>query len=114
MPKFDTGVGVIQAKKVYKQHSVFLIILFSLFLSVPLCARGNQEIGLPKVDRLIKERNYNEAILELAAYMNENPEDFDGAQRRIKRIIDMRENYNKKAMELLLVLAEEPTNDKKA
>lgn len=113
MPKFDTGVGVIQAKKVYKQHSVFLIILFSLFLSVPLCARGNQEIGLPKVDRLIKERNYNEAILELAAYMNENPEDFDGAQRRIKRIIDMRENYNKKAMELLLVLAEEPTNDKK-
>lgn len=78
-----------------------------------LFARGNPEVGLPKVDRLIKERNYNDAILELALYMNENPEDFDGAQRRIKRIIDMRDSYNKKAMELLLVLLNEPTNDAK-
>lgn len=89
------------------------IILITLLLPAKLIAAGNQEIGLPKVDRLIKERNYNQAIIELATYMNEKPEDFDGAQRRIRRIITMRETYNDKAVELLLVLANEPTNDEK-
>lgn len=65
------------------------------------------------MDRLIKDKNYNEAILELSVYMKENPEDFDGAQRRIKRIINMRELYNNKGIELVRVLSEEPTNDKK-
>lgn len=89
------------------------VIIFFLLLPVALSAGGNPEKGLPKVDRLIKDKNYNEAILELATYMQENPEDFDGAQRRIKRIIDLRDMYNSKAIELLLVLASEPTNDQK-
>jgi hypothetical protein len=90
-------------------------MLFFLLLLVPatLHAGGNPEIGLPKVDRLIKERNYNEAILELAQYMQDNPEDFDGAQRRLKRIIDMRGAYNEKALELIKMLTEDPTNDEK-
>lgn len=78
-----------------------------------LSARGNPEVGLPLVDRLIKERNYNEAILVLAEYMTEHPEDFDGAQRRVRRIITMREGYNEQALELLDVIANEPTNDAK-
>jgi hypothetical protein len=45
--------------------------------------------------------------------MNEKPEDFDGAQRRIRKIITMRESYNATALELLMVLVNEPTNDKK-
>ena len=85
---------------------------FSYFSGTGYC-RGNPEVGLPKVDRLIKEKNYNQAILELANYMTENPDDFDGAQRRLKRIIDLRVSYNNKALELLLVLANEPTNDQK-
>ena len=95
-----------------KAIGVFFTVIF-LLLPATLVAGGNPEVGLPKVDRLIKDRNYNEAILELATYMNENPDDFDGAQRRIKRIIEMRESYNAKALELLLVLANEPTNDEK-
>lgn len=95
-----------------KSISLFILIL-TLLVPAQIFAGGNPEIGLPKVDRLIKERNYNEAILELANYMNENPEDFDGAQRRLKRIIKMRESYNDKALELLLVLSSEPTNDQK-
>lgn len=89
------------------------VIFFFLLLPVALSAGGNPEKGLPKVDRLIKDKNYNEAILELATYMQENPDDFDGAQRRIRRIIDLRDMYNSKAIELLLVLASEPTNDQK-
>jgi hypothetical protein len=91
----------------------FIIIALSLLVPVPLVAMGNPDVGLPKVDRLIKERNYNEAIRELAIYMNDNPDDFDGTQERIRKVIAMRQNYNDKALELLLVLAQEPTNDQK-
>ncbi len=94
-----------------KNVLVFLILL--LLVQTALFARGNAEVGLPLVDRLIKERNYNEAILVLAEYMTENPEDFDGAQRRVRRIITMREEYNEVALELLDVMANEPTNDAK-
>lgn len=96
------------------KKSIFItVFLFSLLLPALVYAGGNPEVGLPKVDRLIKERNYNAAILELASYMNEKPEDFDGAQRRIRKIITMRESYNATALELLMVLVNEPTNDKK-
>ena len=97
---------------VKKSLSLLILILF-LFVPAVLFAGGNPDVGLPKVDRLIKERNYNEAILELANYMHDNPDDFDAAQRRLRRIINLRENYNAKALELLLVLSKEPTNDKK-
>ncbi|HNY16449.1 MAG TPA: hypothetical protein PKL75_03275 [Treponemataceae bacterium] len=96
-----------------KKSVFFTVFLFSLLLPALVYAGGNPEVGLPKVDRLIKERNYNAAILELASYMNEKPEDFDGAQRRIRKIITMRESYNATALELLMVLVNEPTNDKK-
>jgi len=63
-----------------------VLILVFLFVPTLASAGGNPEVGLPKVDRLIKDRNYNEALLALAEYMDEHPEDFDGAQRRIRRI----------------------------
>lgn len=95
-----------------KSFSAIIAILL-LFIPALAYAGGNPEIGLPKVDRLIKERNYNEAILELAAYMQEKPEDFDGAQRRLKRILDMRGAYNETALELIRLLTDDPTNDEK-
>jgi len=93
--------------------TLILTIIVLLFLPFCAVAGGNPEKGLPKVDRLIKDRNYNAAILELAAYIQENPEDFDGAQQRIRRIIKLRENYNETADELLGVLVNDPTNDQK-
>ncbi len=84
-----------------------------LLLPAMIVAGGNPEVGLPKVDRLIKERNYNAAILELAQYMTENPKDFDGAQQRVRRIMNMRESYNDEAQSLLDTLANEPLNDQK-
>ena len=96
-----------------KKFFLYICFIFSLGFSVSLYAGGNPEVGLPKVDRLIKEKNYNAAIIELSDYMNEHPEDFDGAQRRIRKIIKLRGAYNDKALELLFVLANEPTNDQK-
>jgi tetratricopeptide (TPR) repeat protein len=98
---------------VIKKRVLLIVTVFSLLLPAWFFASGNPEVGLPKVDRLIKERNYNAAILELANYMTEKPEDFDGAQRRIRKIITMREGYNATALELLMVLVNEPTNDRK-
>lgn len=95
------------------EKKVACALILILTLLAPLVARGNPEVGLPKVDRLIKERNYNAAIMELAEYMTETPEDFDGAQRRVRRIINMREDYNDLGLALLGVLTNEPTNDKK-
>jgi len=92
-----------------------LVLTSFLLIALPgaVWAGGNPEVGLPKVDRLIKDRNYNGAIMELAAYIKEHPEDFDGAQARIRRIIKMRENYNSVADDLISVLVNDPTNDKK-
>ncbi len=95
-----------------RKKLVACIISILLFPAIVFAA-GNAEKGLPKVDRLIRERNYNEAILELTYYLQENPDDFDNAQRRIQRIVKMRENYNDVAGELLGVLTDEPTNDEK-
>ena len=62
-----------------KKKLLLIICIISLLIPAHLVAGGNPEIGLPKVDRLIKDKNYNQAILELANYMTENPDDFDGA-----------------------------------
>ncbi|HHU35909.1 MAG TPA: hypothetical protein GXZ47_01635 [Treponema sp.] len=85
----------------------------TLLFNAVIAARGNPEVGLPLVDRLIKERNYNDAILELARYMTDNPDDFYGGQRRVRKIVAMREKYNDQALLLLGVIANEPTNDEK-
>jgi len=92
---------------------VTVLILFLLGIQVPFFAAGNREKGLPRVDQLIRDRNYNEAVYELALYLQENPEDFDGAMRRVQRIIKMRRSYNAVADQLLWVLVNDPTNDAK-
>lgn len=112
LPKFIRR-GQKGPKGEYLKKVAIVFIIITLLAPAMLSARGNPEVGLPLVDRLIKERNYNEAILVLAEYMTEHPEDFDGAQRRIRRIITMREGYNEQALELLDVIANEPTNDAK-
>ena len=112
LPKFIRR-GQKGPKGEYLKKVVIVFIIITLLAPAMLSARGNPEVGLPLVDRLIKERNYNEAILVLAEYMTEHPEDFDGAQRRVRRIITMREGYNEQALELLDVIANEPTNDAK-
>lgn len=76
-------------------------------------AGGNQEDSLATVDTLIQERKYNEAILLLTQFIKNNPDRFDDAQRRLQRIVKLREEYNKIADELLNVLVTDPTNDER-
>ncbi len=92
---------------------VTVLILLLLGVQASLFAAGNRDKGLPRVDQLIRERNYNEAVYELALYLQEKPDDFDGAMRRVQRIIKMRRSYNAAADQLLRVLVDDPTNDAK-
>ena len=68
--------------------------------SVPGSSRG-KSMTLSQIDNLIENLDYNAALLELASYMSENPDDFDRAQKRVLKILQARKNYNKKASELV-------------
>jgi len=48
--------------------------------------RTKSEGGLSGVDALIEEGRLDEALTIISAYIQKNPKDFDGAQRKIKRI----------------------------
>lgn len=98
-------------------HWQILLLSFLVFwLGIPgvLCAGGQREDeALARADALIAERRYNEAILVLTEYIKQNPDRFDDAQRRLQRIVRLREEYNRLAGELLDVLVNDPTNDER-
>ena len=65
------------------------------------------------VDALIEEGRLDEALTIISAYIQKNPKDFDGAQRKIKRILKMRGDYIGLTEDLLRVIVDEPLNDEK-
>ncbi|MFA6505512.1 MAG: hypothetical protein WCT14_05400 [Treponemataceae bacterium] len=91
----------------------FAIIFFLLMIASTVYAGGRREDTLSKVDQLIASRLYNEAIVELTAFIKQNPDRFDDAQRRLQRIVRLRDSYNLTASELLKVLVDEPGNNEK-
>ncbi|AEE17161.1 hypothetical protein Trebr_1739 [Treponema brennaborense DSM 12168] len=91
-----------------------LILLFSCIVSLlPLAAAGKQDADFRQIDTLIEQRNYNEALIRLNEYIRQHPENFDGAQKRISRIMDARSLYSELADRLIDVLLDEPANDEK-
>jgi hypothetical protein len=61
----------------------------------------------------MRDREYDEAILVLTAYIEEHPENFDPAQRRLQRIMEIRQEYHDVAAELLNTLTGDPGNSEK-
>ena len=97
-----------------RSRTIFVAMIVLLLAIVQnVHAGGRREDRLPKADQLISERRYNEAILALTAFIKENPERFDEAQRRLQRIVRLRDEYNLIAGELLDVLVNDPTNDER-
>jgi hypothetical protein len=88
-----------------KKYSEAIDMLRNLLVSVPSRTSAiKDKIGstqLLMADDLIRSQHYNEAIADLRLYWVENPEKADLAQRRIQKINLLREEYNKKAKELL-------------
>ncbi|MDC7223493.1 MAG: hypothetical protein PQJ60_07100 [Spirochaetales bacterium] len=97
MNRFRLGAGAL---------FIFLTTLFSF----PLYGGGQQEeqtYTMEDADRLIEEKNYNEAIEVLIALSKQNPEYFEMAQNKIRSIREVRNSYNDIYDELIKVLFED-------
>jgi len=90
-----------------------LALLLILAGSVSAWALGSRENSLVYVDRLITNQRYDEAILYLTDFIKNNPELFDAAQQRMRRITKIRTAYNQSAATLIEVLKNDPLNQEK-
>jgi hypothetical protein len=90
-------------------HGWRLLLFLGLVAAAsPLSAGGKRDAGLALADKLIAERQYDEAIRILTGYTDENPEEFFQAQKRLRKIILFRDNYTTLTNELLDVLITNP------
>jgi hypothetical protein len=95
-------------------HGWLLPLLLGLVVTAsPLHAGGTRDADLALADKLIAERQYDEAIRILTGYTEENPEEFSSAQKRLRKIILLRDSYNTLASELLNVLTTDQDNSEK-
>ena len=88
-----------------KRH-LALILIISLFLSSILFSENAENeagevLSLKQIDLLIDTTAYNDALRELSRYIAAHPNDFDRAQKRISRVMKLREEYNKGADSLV-------------
>jgi hypothetical protein len=98
----------------FARRSALFFIAACLWLSAaPVFGAGLRDPDLVKADKLIDEKKHDEAILVLTDYIRRNPERFDNAQKRLKRIYQERENFDKTADELINSLLNEPENQEK-
>ncbi|MCL2196160.1 MAG: hypothetical protein FWB77_00945 [Treponema sp.] len=92
-------------------------IFFSIFMlfaaESALFAAGGMEADIIKADTLISEREYDKAISLLSDFARRHPDKFDLAQRRLRIIILLREDFNRAADELIHTLLNDPENNEK-
>ena len=85
-----------------------ILLLLSLFFSPQFFSQsesgGDEVLSLQQIDLLIDTTDYNQALKELAKYIAAHPNDFDRAQKRISRVMKLREEYNKGAEYLVDVI----------
>ena len=86
---------------------------FLLLLVDPVYGSGNRERELSRADELIEMREFDEAILLLTDFARRNPGQFEEAQKRLRRIAQIRDEFNQTADELIYTLLEHPDEDEK-
>ena len=83
------------------------------FLTLPcIFAQEKEDMSLFEIDRLIRRTEYDEALRQLNIYIEKNPENFDNAQARIKRIMNARNQYSILASKLITLIQTDPGNNK--
>lgn len=95
--------------------SKVLILFCSGFLFFSFCgyAQKNSKLSLSQIDRLIKNTEYQEALIQINDYLQENPNDFDNAQKRIKKIMESKEEYSDITQIFIEIIQNNPKNSKK-
>lgn len=71
-----------------------------------------EDLSLFEIDRLIRKTEYDEALKQLNTYIENNPENFDNAQIRIRRIMLARKEYSRLAEKLIDLILNDPNNNK--
>ena len=98
------------------KRKIILISAIMILLSSPCAfAQKSQEkddLSLFEIDRLIRRTEYDEALRQLNIYIEKNPEKFDSAQSRIKRIMHARNQYSILAEKLIKLIQTDPGNNK--
>jgi hypothetical protein len=87
--------------------------LFPLFLGLVVAAPslhggGEGDAGFDRADKLIATMQYDEAMRLLAGQARKNPGDFSRAEKRLRKIMLLRDSYNALAGELLDLLTTDP------
>lgn len=96
-----------------KSVLIFAVLVFLSFCAAPmLCAQEKDDLSLFEIDRLIRKTEYDEALRQLNIYIEKNPEKFDNAQTRIKRIMNARNQYSILAEKLINLIQTDPGNNK--
>jgi len=98
------------------RRSIFLCFsaCFLLLASLsPVFGGGSREADLAAADALISERQYDEAIQILTTFSRRKPSSFDQAQQRLRKIYQIREEFNRTADEMIDTLLNDPENAEK-
>lgn len=96
-----------------RKGTLFTLLFILILPPCILSAKGKKDEKLSGVDELIARGEYNGALESITQYLDENPDDFDNTEIRIRSIFDARNEYMELADELLQVLLNEPENDEK-
>ena len=95
-----------------RQKFIFLTLFFFLFPAFLSAKKSKTDLKLSEIDRLIKKTEYDKALNLLNFYMMDNPQNFDNAQLRIKKIMNARQQYALLAERLIQLIKTEPENNK--
>ena len=92
-----------------RRRSLAIFIFVSLFCTALVFPDSSENaadevLSLKQIDSLIDSEKYNDALREVSKYMSAFPNDFDRAQKRITRIMKLREQYNEGASALVDVI----------
>jgi hypothetical protein len=95
-----------------KKVLILLLVFFSSLFSTlsPLFAKGVQEDAFEKIDRLVAEKKYDEAIKLLTDIARDDPALFDKAQQRLRAILQTTNRYTEIATQLLDTIERDAEN----
>jgi len=97
-------------------HRLIILLFFSVFFLVsvsPIFGAGGKDADLVRADELIKNKQHDEATLILTEFARRNPDRFDEAQQRLRKIYKIREEFNRTADELIKTITDDPGNNEK-
>jgi len=83
------------------------ILILVLIAAFPASGSGQKEDPIATARSLIVEKRYNDALLILAEVIRTDPERIDEAESLIRKIRNIRGDYNEKYEELIKVLYDE-------